>query len=92
MRCKLCSALVVSLVLGSFYEVLAQPTVGIEPTNNEVLLYWQANMGGSNGVLQSTTDLTSTNWVPVTNASPANYAAYSAVAVTPSSSMQFFRL
>jgi len=70
--------------------VLAQPALGIVPTNNQSLLYWPAI--AADYVLQSSTNLASTNWVFATDAVPAIYGSQTAVTVANNSAARFFRL
>ena len=72
--------------------VLAQPALGIVPTNNQVILYWSMTTNGTNGVLQSATDLVSPNWMSATDAIVVADGSQTAVSVTNSSSVRFFRL
>jgi formylglycine-generating enzyme len=73
-------------LLGGDHPVLAQLTnLGIAPAGNQVVLFWPTTI--TNVVLQSTTNLASSNWVTVSNAIPVT-----AVTVTNSSPGMFFRL
>jgi formylglycine-generating enzyme required for sulfatase activity len=72
------------------HSVLAQPALGIVPTNNQSLLYWPAT--ATDYVLQSSTNLASTNWVFATDAVPATYGSQTAVTVTNNFAARFFRL
>jgi formylglycine-generating enzyme required for sulfatase activity len=72
--------------------VLAQPALGIVPTNNQVIIYWLITTSGTNGVLQSTTSLVSPNWLSATDAFPVNYGSQIAVSVSNVPSARFFRL
>lgn len=49
--------------------------LGIAPVGNQSVIYWPASL--RNAVLQSTTNLSSPNWQPVTNAEPLMGAAVS---------------
>ena len=80
------------LMLAVVHSVLAQPALGIVPTNNQVILFWPIIVGGTNGVLQSATNLVSPNWLSATDAFPVNYGSQIAVSVTNVSSARFFRL
>ena len=71
---------------------MAQPTLGIAQTNSGAILFWSANAGGTNGVLQSAAALNSPNWVQATDVATAPYGSCTAVAVGNCSSAQFFRL
>jgi formylglycine-generating enzyme required for sulfatase activity len=79
-------------LLSGINAAMAQPTLGVVPTNGQFLLHWPANNGGSNGVLQSTASLSSPNWLTATDVFTVNYGSYSAVAVSNSSTARFFRL
>jgi formylglycine-generating enzyme len=81
----------VALLAGADSAV-AQPALGIVPTNNQFILFWPVTGGGANGVLQSTTNLVSPNWMAATDAFPANYGSQIAFSVTNSFSARFFRL
>jgi hypothetical protein len=50
-------------LLAVVHPVLAQPALGIVPTNNQALLYWPAT--ATDYVLQSSTNLASTNWTAI---------------------------
>jgi formylglycine-generating enzyme required for sulfatase activity len=74
-------------LLAGVSSVPAQITnLGIAPAGGQSIIYWPANIP-ANYVLQTTTNLASTNWVSVTNAVPVT-----AVAVTTSAGASFFRL
>jgi formylglycine-generating enzyme required for sulfatase activity len=77
-------------LLASVHPVLAQVTLGIVPTNNQALLYWSPT--ATDYVLQSSTNLSSTNWVFATDAVPATYGSQTAVTVTNTLAARFFRL
>jgi sulfatase modifying factor 1 len=77
-------------LLASVHPVLAQVTLGIVPTNNQALLYWSPT--ATDYVLQSNTNLASTNWVFATDAIPATYDSQTAVTVTNYLAARFFRL
>jgi formylglycine-generating enzyme len=79
-------------LLAVIHPVLAQPTLGIVPMNNQVILFWPITADGTNVVLQSATGLVSPNWLSATNAFPVNYGSQIAVSVTNVSSARFFRL
>jgi formylglycine-generating enzyme len=79
-------------LLALVHPVLAQPALGIVRTNNQVILFWPIIVGGTNGVLQSVTNLVSPNWLSATDAFPVNYSSQIAVSVTNVSSARFFRL
>ena len=92
MKTKLCLFLMTPVLLTGINSAVAQPTLVIVPTNNQALLFWTANAGGTNGVLQSTTNLASPNWVPATDTLAVTYGLQAAVSVTNSSAVRFFRL
>jgi sulfatase modifying factor 1 len=79
-------------LLAGVHPALAQPALGIVPTNNQVILFWPITTPGTNGVLQSTTNLVSPNWLSVTDAFPVNYGPQIAVSVTNNLTARFFRL
>jgi formylglycine-generating enzyme required for sulfatase activity len=62
------------------------------PTNNQVILFWSVTTDGTNGVLQSATDLVSPNWLSATDAVPVNYGSQIAISVTNAALARFFRL
>jgi formylglycine-generating enzyme len=84
--------LLAGLLLAGIHPVLAQPALGIVPTNNQVILFWPSSTHGTNGVLQSATSLVSPNWLSATDAFPVNYGSQIAVSVTNVPSARFFRL
>jgi len=92
MKNKLNSLVIGLALLTVVHPVLAQPALGIVPTNNQVILYWPITTYGTNGVLQSATDLVSPNWLSATDAFPVNYGPQIAVSVTNAASARFFRL
>jgi formylglycine-generating enzyme required for sulfatase activity len=77
-------------LLAVVHPVLARPALGIVPTNNQSLLYWPAT--ATDYVLQSSTNLASTNWVFATDAVPATYGSQTAVTVANTLAARFFRL
>ena len=77
-------------LLAVVHPVLAQPVLGIVPTNNQSLLYWPAT--ATNYVLQSCANPASTNWVFATDAVPATYGSQTAVTVANTLAARFFRL
>jgi len=79
-------------LLAGVDSVVAQPALGIVPTNNQFILFWPVIGGGANGVLQSATNLDSPNWLSATDAFPVYYGSQMAVSVTNVSSARFFRL
>jgi formylglycine-generating enzyme required for sulfatase activity len=90
-RTKLCLFVLVLVSQAGLHFVLGQPSLGIAPTGNQSILFW-TNTNGTNGVLQSTISLTSPNWVSATDAVPFNYGSNTAVTVTGTASVRFFRL
>jgi sulfatase modifying factor 1 len=92
MKTKLYSLFIGLALLAGVHPVLAQPALGIVPTNNQVILFWPITGDGTNGVLQSATDLVSQNWLSATDAFPVNYGSQIAVSVTNVSAARFFRL
>src|SRR5208337_4423259 len=92
MKTKLHSLFIGLTLLAGVHPVLAQPALGIVPTNNQVILFWPITANGTNGVLQSATNLVSPNWLSATDAFPVNYGSQIAVSVSNVSSARFFRL
>ncbi|MGA9777694.1 MAG: formylglycine-generating enzyme family protein [Limisphaerales bacterium] len=90
MKTKLYSVFVVLALIGGAHTALAQPTLGITPAGKQLLLFWPSN--ATSYVLQSLTNLASTNWVFATDAAPATYGSQIAVTVTNTSAARFFRL
>src|ERR1039457_1054151 len=90
MRTKLYHLFIALALFACVHPVLAQVTVGIMPTNNQALLYWPAT--ATDYVLQSSTNLSLTNWVYATDAVPATYGSQAAVTVTNTALARFFRL
>jgi formylglycine-generating enzyme len=90
MKTKLHSLFIGLALLAVVHPVLAQPALGIVPTNNQSLLYWPAT--ATDYVLQSSTNLSTTNWVYATDAVPATYGPDIAMTVTNASTARFFRL
>jgi formylglycine-generating enzyme required for sulfatase activity len=79
-------------LLVGVHPALAQPALGIVPTKNQVILFWPITATGTNGVLQSATNLVSPNWMSATDAFPVNYGSQIAVSVSNAASARFFRL
>jgi formylglycine-generating enzyme required for sulfatase activity len=79
-------------LLAGVHRVLAQPALGIVPTNNQVILFWPITANGTNSVLQSATSLVSPNWLTATDAFAVNYGPQIAVSVSNVPSARFFRL
>jgi formylglycine-generating enzyme required for sulfatase activity len=92
MKTKLHSLCIGLAMLGGVHPVLAQPALGIVATNNQVILFWPITANGTNGVLQSATNLISPNWMSATDAFPVNYGSQMAVSVSNAASARFFRL
>jgi len=92
MKTKLHSLFIGLALLASAHPVVAQPALGIVATNKQFILYWPLNVGGTNGIMQSVTNLVSPNWLSATDAFPVNYGPQIAVSVTNISSARFFRL
>ena len=90
MKAKLQCFFIALALLAVVHPMLAQPALGIVRTNNQSLLYWPAT--ATDYVLQSSTNLASTNWVFATDAVPATYGSQTAVTVTNTSAARFFRL
>jgi formylglycine-generating enzyme required for sulfatase activity len=90
MKTKLQCFFIGLALLAVVHPVLGQPVLGIVPTNNQSLLYWPAT--ATDYVLQSSTNLASTNWVFATDALPATYGSQTAVTVATTSAARFFRL
>jgi len=90
MKTKFYSHFVALALLAVVHPAPAQPTLGMVLTNNQVLLYWSPSYTGY--ILQSSTDPSSTNWVPATGVFPAAHSSQSAVTVSNSTQAQFFRL
>jgi formylglycine-generating enzyme required for sulfatase activity len=92
MSIKLRSLFIGLALLAGVHPVLAQPALGIVPANNQLILFWPITGDGTNGDLQSATDLVSQNWLSATDAFPVNYGSQIAVSVTNVSAARFFRL
>lgn len=92
MRTNLHSLLIGVVSLAAIHPVLAQPALGIIPTNNQVILFWPSNAVSSSYVMQSSTNLASTNWVFATDPVPSTYGTNIALAVTNAETTRFFRL
>jgi sulfatase modifying factor 1 len=91
-KTKLNSLFIGLALLAGVNPALAQPALGIVPTNNQVILFWPITTYGTNGVLQSATNLVSPNWLSATDAFPVNYSSQIAISVTHAASARFFRL
>jgi formylglycine-generating enzyme required for sulfatase activity len=92
MKTKLQCFFIGLAMLAVVHPVLAQPALGIVATNNQFILYWPINVGGTNAVLECATNLVSPNWLSATDAFPVNYGSQIAVSVSNVSSARFFRL
>src|ERR1019366_1556673 len=90
MKTKLHCLFIGLALIAVVHPVLAKPALGIVPTNNQSLLYWPAT--ATDYVLQSSTNLASTNWVFAIDAVPATYGSQTAVTVTNNLGARFFRL
>ncbi len=78
------------LALIVVHPALAQPILSIAPAGNQLVLFWPSNTASY--VLQTSTNLASTNWVFAIDAAPASYGSHTAVTVTNASTAGFFRL
>ncbi len=85
MKTKLHSLFLVLALTASVHPALAQPTLGIAPAGNQSVLFWPLSF--TNYVVQSTTNLASSNWVYASDAFPVT-----AVTVSNTSPARFFRL
>jgi len=93
MRTKLYSFLtIIAFFVGVLPASAGLLRLGIVWTNNEVLLYWPTNALTFSFVLQSSTNLASTNWGFATDAVPATYGSQTAVTVSNTLASRFFRL
>jgi formylglycine-generating enzyme required for sulfatase activity len=70
----------------------AQPALGIQLSNNQLILSWTNVYGGTNCVLLSANGLNPSNWVDATDAVPINYNSKTALSVSNSSLVRLFRL
>ena len=70
--------------------VFSQPTLNIVPAESQLILFWPAS--ATNYALQSSGDLTTTNWALASDAIPTTYGINTAVTVTNTPSARFFRL
>jgi formylglycine-generating enzyme required for sulfatase activity len=85
-RTKFHDCFIVLTLCASFHSALAQVTnLGIAPAGGQSVLYWQVST--TNYVLQTVTNLASTNWVTATTAFAVNAAE-----VTNAAPAGFFRL
>jgi formylglycine-generating enzyme required for sulfatase activity len=92
LKTKLSSLLIVAVILLGARLGAAQPTLGVAPAGHQAILFWPATTSGTNGVLLSSTSLTSPNWVTATDAVVVAYGSQPAVSVTNAPSARFFRL
>ncbi len=92
MQTRLIPLFLALALLGGVHSASAQPALGIVPTNHQVILSWPITASGTNGVLQSATNLVSRNWLSATDAFPVNYGSQMAVSVTNADLARFFRL
>jgi sulfatase modifying factor 1 len=87
MKLKIYSLFIGLALIAGAYQTTAQVTnLGIAPAGKQFVLYWPTS-STTNYVLQTVTNLASTNWVPATNAVTVN-----AVTVTNSAPAGYFRL
>jgi formylglycine-generating enzyme required for sulfatase activity len=86
------SLLTVPALLAGIHAAWGQPALGIALTNHQALLHWTTNATSSTYVLQSSTNLASTNWIFATDAVLATYGSNTAMTVTNLSQARFFRL
>jgi formylglycine-generating enzyme required for sulfatase activity len=84
--------LVVAAFVAGGLAVSGQTSLEISPAGNQFILHWPPGNSGTNGVLQSSTELAAGNWLAATDAVPASYTGQVAVAVARSSAGRFFRL
>lgn len=89
-RLTLIKVIVALALLASVHPVMAQPTLSITPGDKQVVLFWPSPI--TNCVLQSTTNLTSPNWVAVNNVVLVTAGNKISVTVTNTSTARFFRL
>src|ERR1035438_1477783 len=90
MKTKLHCLFIGLALFAVIHPVLGRPALGIVPTNNQSLVYWPAT--AADYVLQSSTNLVSTDWVFATDAVPATYGSQTAVTVANTLAARFFRL
>ena len=84
-------ALALGICLAAVHPALAQPALSIATTNQQAILFW-TNSTATNYVLQSSTNLASTNWVFATDALPATDGSDTALTISNGSTVRFFRL
>jgi hypothetical protein len=90
MRTKRCLLFFALALIAGVPSALAQPTLGIVPTGNQLILFWPAKP--ANCILQSSTNPVSTNWVFANDGVPTTYGSQTAVTVTITAQARFFRL
>ncbi len=89
MKAKLFHLFIALAFLGSVYRALAQPTLGIAPAGNQVVISWPA--AATNCFLQSTTNLSPATWSNV-SAAPVVVSGHYAVTNPISGTQQFYQL
>jgi formylglycine-generating enzyme required for sulfatase activity len=77
-------------ILNPVWAPAATFKLGITPSGNKVVITWSTN--AANYVLQSTTNLTKTSWLAVTNPVPVIVSTNNSLTYTNNSVMRFFRL
>jgi formylglycine-generating enzyme required for sulfatase activity len=87
MKTKLSLFLLMPALLAGVWPVLSQPTLGIAPVGNQLILYWPAIPSTNIVILQSATNLASPNWATANDAVPV-----SAATVSNNWPTMFFRL
>ncbi len=86
MKTRIKNLFMVLALIAGILPTLAQVTnLGIAPAGNQTVLFWPAT--ATNDILQSATNLSSPNWVTVSDAVPVT-----AVSVTNIAPTMFFRL
>jgi formylglycine-generating enzyme required for sulfatase activity len=70
---KFTSLIAVIVFLAAPFSIPAQPSLGIAPAGNQSVLYYPITP--TNYILQSTTNLASSNWITATDAIPVTAAA-----------------
>ena len=85
MKKKLPSLFIALVSFASVLSAPAQPTLNIAPAGNQSVLYW--NTSATNYILQSITNMASTNWVTADDAVPVTAAT-----VSNTLPARFFRL
>jgi formylglycine-generating enzyme required for sulfatase activity len=77
-------------VVAGVHPTLAQSTLNIAPAGNQAILFWPTT--ATNYVLQSTTNLSSPNWVTIIGTAPVAVGNSFNFTVSNTSSAGFFRL